>query len=101
MAAECDHCSGYGSSWSDPGDGRCSRCGGSGLAAVITPAKMSYEDGRYQAWSDACGGGSPGPSEVKRVIAAIDAGQHDWLGEDWKRGYKDRAAMILAIRANR
>lgn len=28
---ECDHCHGFGSSWMDKGDTRCSVCGGTGL----------------------------------------------------------------------
>ena len=28
---ECDHCNGYGSSFKDEGDERCSKCGGAGL----------------------------------------------------------------------
>jgi len=28
---ECTHCNGYGSSWNDKGDSRCSQCNGSGL----------------------------------------------------------------------
>ena len=27
----CEHCNGYGSSFKDEGEGRCSKCGGSGL----------------------------------------------------------------------
>ena len=33
---ECTHCNGYGSSWKDVGDERCSQCGGSGLRTVKT-----------------------------------------------------------------
>lgn len=28
---ECSHCNGFGSSFKDPGDERCSKCGGTGL----------------------------------------------------------------------
>ena len=31
---ECTHCNGFGSSWKDAGDVRCSQCGGSGLRPV-------------------------------------------------------------------
>lgn len=32
---QCDHCNGYGSSFKDHGDVRCSKCGGSGLVKVF------------------------------------------------------------------
>mgnify|MGYP003153542545 CR=1 FL=1 len=33
---ECGHCNGYGSSWNDEGDVRCSQCGGTGLVTDLS-----------------------------------------------------------------
>jgi hypothetical protein len=42
---ECTHCNGFGSSFKDPGDGRCSKCGGTGLkpepACYVSAPKLT------------------------------------------------------------
>lgn len=44
---ECTHCNGFGSSFKDPGDERCSKCGGSGLApepaCYVSAPKLTKE----------------------------------------------------------
>ena len=44
---ECSHCNGFGSSFKDPGDERCSKCGGTGLkpepACYVAAPKLTKE----------------------------------------------------------
>jgi DnaJ-class molecular chaperone len=54
---ECTHCNGYGSSFKDPGDERCSQCGGTGLkvdqdAFFDEQAKQGMEEVRAERIND-------------------------------------------------
>jgi DnaJ-class molecular chaperone len=54
---ECSHCNGYGSSFKDPGDERCSQCGGTGLKVdqdlfLDEQEKQGMEEVRAEAIND-------------------------------------------------
>ena len=64
--------------------------------------EMSYEEGQYQAWSDAFAGGAPGVSEVVRMVQEIKRGRAGQRhGPEWRQGYLDLADDIISGKVKR